>query len=98
MEGIIMKKTMDLEKNKKKYLAFVESRKNLILNVLDAEGKPFTSSAPFVKKDGRLYIYISKIAEHYDFIEKSDYIDALIIADEVTTKNKFATERARWNC
>jgi len=98
MEGFIMKKTIDLEKNKKKYLAFVESRKNLILNVLDAEGKPFTSSAPFVKKDGRLYIYISKIAEHYDFIEQSEYIDTLIIADEVATENKFATERARWNC
>lgn len=93
-----MKKTIDVEKNKEKYLAFVESRKNLILNVIDDEGKPFTSCAPFVKKDGKLYIYISKIAEHYDFIDKSEFVDALILADESATNNQFATERARWNC
>lgn len=93
-----MKKTIDVEKNKEKYLAFVESRKNLILNVIDDEGKPFTSCAPFVKKDGKLYIYISKIAEHYDFIDKSEFVDALILADEAATNNQFATERARWNC
>lgn len=93
-----MRKPVDLEKNKEKYLQFVASRKNLILNVLDDEGKPFTSCAPFVKKGGKLYIYISQIAEHYGFIENSKFVDALLIADESMTKNAFATERARWNC
>ncbi len=93
-----MKKTIDLEKNREKYLQFVESRQNLILNLLDNEGKPFTSCAPFVKKDGKLYIYISEVAEHFHFMENSAYVDALIVADESATKNKFATERARWRC
>lgn len=93
-----MKKTVDLEANKEKYLQFVASRKNLVLNLLDDEGKPFTSCAPFVKKDGKLYIYISQIAEHYDFMENSEYVDAFLIADESATKNQFATERVRWSC
>jgi len=93
-----MAKTVDLEKNKEKYLQFVESRKNLILSLIDDEGKPFTSYAPFVKRDGKLYIYISKIAEHYDLMEKNEFVDAFLIADESSTPNKFATERVRWNC
>ncbi|MFJ7974197.1 pyridoxamine 5'-phosphate oxidase family protein [Peribacillus sp. JNUCC 23] len=93
-----MGKTVDLEKNKEKYLQFVESRKNLILSLIDDEGKPFSSYAPFVKKDGKLYIYISRIAEHYDLMEKNEFVDALLIADESSTPNKFATERVRWTC
>ncbi|WP_186672416.1 HugZ family protein [Sporosarcina sp. BP05] len=94
----MLKKPVDLEMNKAKYLQFVASRKNLILNLLDDEGKPFASYAPFVKKDGKLYIYISQIAEHYSFMEKNEYVDALLIADESATINKFATQRVRWSC
>ncbi|QUG42919.1 heme iron utilization protein [Psychrobacillus sp. INOP01] len=93
-----MVKTVDLEKNKEKYLQFVANRKNLILNLLNDEGKPFSSCAPFVKKDGKLYIYISKIAEHYGFMERNEYVDAFLIADESSTANPFATERVRWSC
>lgn len=93
-----MAKVIDLEKNKEKYLQFVESRNNLILNVLDDEGKPFTSCAPFVKKDGKLYIYISQVADHYRYIDNSIYVDALLVGDESATKNTFATERVRWGC
>ncbi|QGM29331.1 heme iron utilization protein [Bacillus sp. N3536] len=93
-----MKKPVDIEKNKEKYLQFVESRKNLILSLIDGEGKPFTSYAPFVKKNGKLYIYISQIAEHYGLMEKNEFVDAFLLADESATVNKFATERARWTC
>lgn len=93
-----MKKPIDLEKAKESYLDFVASRKNLILGLLDDQGRPFISYAPFVKKDGRLYIYISKIADHYHYLEKSEYADVLLIADEAGTNNKFATERVRWLC
>jgi len=70
----------------------------LILNLLDDNGRPFSSYAPFVKKDDKLYIYISKIAEHFNLMEKNEYVDALLIADESVTINKFATERVRWSC
>lgn len=93
-----MKKTIDLDKYKKMYHTFVKHRSTVILSMLDDDGHPFTSCAPFVQKDGKLYIFISEVAEHYRFIEKSTYIDALLIADEDTTKNNFATERVRWKC
>lgn len=93
-----MKKKIDLEKNKEKYMEFVESRNTLVLSMLDQEGNPFSSCAPFVKNDGKLYIYISEVAEHYYLLEQSKRIDALLIADEADSKNAFATERARWQC
>ncbi|WP_239615321.1 HugZ family protein [Cohnella mopanensis] len=93
-----MKKPVDVEKNKENYLRFIEDRKNVILSLIDDEGKPFISYAPFVKKDGKFYIYISKIADHYRFMENNEFVDALLIADESATNNKFATERARWSC
>lgn len=93
-----MEKKIDLEKNKNKYLQFIDSRKTLILSMLDNDGTPFTSCAPFVKNEGKLYVYISEVAEHYHLLEKSDVIDVFLIADEADTSNSFATERARWKC
>lgn len=94
----MMKKPVDVEKNKENYLNFIANRKNLILSLIDDEGKPFISYAPFVKKEGKLYIYISQIADHYRYMESNDYVDVLLIADESETNNKFATERVRWSC
>jgi len=93
-----MKKTVNLEKNKERYLQFIESRDTLVLSMLDEEGHPFSSCAPFVKKDDKLYIFISEVAEHYHLLKKNEYVDVLLIADESETKNSFATERARWKC
>ncbi|OAB43900.1 HugZ family protein [Paenibacillus antarcticus] len=93
-----MKKPVDLEKNKENYLQFIANRRNLILSLIDEDGKPFISYAPFVKKEGKLYIYISKIADHYRLTENNEFVDVLLIADESATNNKFATERARLNC
>lgn len=93
-----MKMPVDIEKNKENYLQFIANRKNLILSLIDDQGKPFISYAPFVKKEGKLYIYISRIADHYRYMENNEFVDVLLIADESATNNKFATERARLNC
>ncbi len=94
----MIRKPVDVEKNKENYLAFIASRQNLVLSLIDDEGKPFISYAPFVKKDGKMYIYISQIADHYRYMESNDYVDVLMLADESATTNKFGTERARWSC
>lgn len=93
-----MVKKVDLAENRENYLNFLDTRKTLILNMLDEEGKPFSSITPFIKKDGNLYIYISQVADHYRHMENNEWIDAMVIADESETKNPFATERARWRC
>ena len=97
-EGYKMAKTIDLEKYKEMYIQFVETRENALLSFNDTDGKPFSSIAPFVKRDGKLYIYISEVAEHYQLMESNEYVDILLVGDEATTKNKFATERVRWIC
>lgn len=93
-----MRKPVDVEKHRNNYLQFVKGRNVLILSMLDDEGKPFSSCAPFVKKNDKLYIYISQVAEHYHFLEQNNDVDVLLIGDELTTKNAFATERVRWRC
>lgn len=91
-------KTVDIDKQRGNYEQFLTSRKQMIISLIDEEGKPFTSNAPFVMKDGKFYIYVSQIAEHYQLLEKNEVADAFFIADEADTPNKFATERARWQC
>lgn len=93
-----MAKAVDVEKHKQMYLDFVETRESAVLNFVDEDGKPFSSIVPFVKKDNKLYIYISEVADHYRLTEKSEFIDVMLRADESATKNPFATERVRFIC
>lgn len=89
---------INLDKYKRLFLEFVEKRHTAVLSFVDGEGKPFSSMAPFVKKDNKLYIYISQVAEHYQLMKNSEMVDVLLLADESETKNPFATERVRWAC
>lgn len=93
-----MQKQIDLEGIRKNYKAFIENKKSLMLSFVDEEGNPFSSIAAFVQVDGKFYVYVSKIAEHYSLLEHAPFVDVLFVADESVTKNHFATERARWQC
>lgn len=93
-----MAKTVDVQKHKEMYLNFIDSKHTAVLNFVNEEGKPFSSIIPFVKKDNKLYIYISEVADHYRLTERSEFIDVMIHADESETKNAFATERVRLLC
>lgn len=90
--------TINIDKVKSRYDAFVASRKTIVISSNDADGNPFISYAPFVQHEGKLYIYISAIAEHYDFIEQSETIQIMMLADEQDTKNLFARERLYLKC
>ncbi|NOU69581.1 heme iron utilization protein [Paenibacillus sp. LMG 31461] len=91
-------KQQDLETSKQQYLKFSEGLKTLMLSTVDDKGKPFTSYAPFVKKDGKLYIFISRIANHFRYMEKNPSVDVMLIEDEASTENLFARQRARFVC
>lgn len=93
-----MTKKIDVAKHKQMYLDFVETRKSAVLSFVDEEGRPFSSIVPFVKKDNKLYIYISEVADHYRLTEQSEFVDVIVRADESASKNLFAVERARWTC
>ncbi|MFC5405300.1 HugZ family protein [Cohnella soli] len=91
-------KQLDKEKIKLQYLMFANSLKTLMLSTVDGNGNPFVSYAPFVKLNGKLYVYISSIAHHYRHIENHPFVDAMLIEDESASANLFARQRARFVC
>lgn len=90
--------TVDLNTERAGYQEFLASRRTLVLSTTDDEGRPFISYAPFVVRDGRFYIYVSRIAEHYWHLLANDRISTLLIADEQDSPNLFARHRARFAC
>ncbi|WP_324730150.1 pyridoxamine 5'-phosphate oxidase family protein [Lysinibacillus fusiformis] len=93
-----MPKAIDIEQVKQNYESFIQSKKNCVLSFVNGEGKPFSSTTPFVRLNGKFYVYISQIAEHYQLMEQSEVVDLICVADEAVTANPFAPERARWQC
>lgn len=93
-----MQQALDMDKIKQDYEAFIERKKSCVLSLVDGQGKPFSSTTPFVRVNGKFYVYISRIAEHFQIMEQAQFVELLCVADEAVTPNTFATERARWQC
>ncbi|MGL4820166.1 MAG: pyridoxamine 5'-phosphate oxidase family protein, partial [Bacilli bacterium] len=72
---------------------FIAGQKTLVLSTVDQEGQPFQSYAPFVKKEDAFYIYISRTAEHHDFLAAHPVAHMMILKDESASQNQFARER-----
>ncbi|MBM3114339.1 HugZ family protein [Jeongeupia naejangsanensis] len=89
---------LDLPAAKQRYLDFVASRKTLAISCIADDGSPFISYAPFVHADGKLYIYISQLAEHYQLIDRRHQANVMLLADESESSNLFGRERSRWLC
>lgn len=89
-------KALDIDAVKEQYLQFTDSLKTVMLSTISAEGTPFISYAPFIKHEGKLYIYISRIANHYRYMEENPNVDVMLIEDESHTPNLFARQRARF--
>lgn len=89
-------KPIDLGVLKQQYQELVTSTKSIFLSTIGLDGNPFLSYAPFVEHQGKVYLYLSQIAEHYKNIENNSAIDVMLAADESNTKNIFARERARF--
>lgn len=89
---------INMEEVKNKYLEFTGELRSLMLSTLDEEGNPFISYAPFVAHDNKIYIYISRIANHYHHMDKRPQVDVMLIEDEVASGNLFARQRARFPC
>lgn len=89
-------KPMDLNVLKENYQQLVGSTKSVFLSTIGLDGDPFLSYAPFVEHKGKVYLYLSQIAEHYRNMETNPAVDVMLVADESATKNIFARERARF--
>ena len=72
-------------------------QKSLMISSLTEMGEPFISYAPFAKVGDKIYIYISKAAEHYYNISRNPKIAIMLIEDEAASKTVFARCRVSFN-
>ncbi|AKS39429.1 heme iron utilization protein [Anoxybacillus gonensis] len=86
------------EKKRERYVQFVKQCKTMMISTIDERGEPFISYAPFVIDESHFYIFISRTAEHFQYIERNERVSVLLIADEATSTNLFARERVRFTC
>ena len=71
----------------------LKTQKTTFMSTLDESNFPQASYAPFVIKENKMYIYISRITEHYRNLIANGKISTMIIEDESNSKILFARKR-----
>lgn len=74
----------------------MNSLKTVILATIDTENNPQASYSPFISFEGKNYIYLSKVAEHYVNLENNPKLEVLFLADESTSKILTARTRVKF--
>ena len=74
-------------------MTLLNTRKTLQLATVDLQGMPHISYAPFVRQDEHFFIYVSQLASHTEYLQKTPKASLMIIRDEAQSKNLFARER-----
>ena len=69
------------------------NQKTIMISSLNEGGEPFISYAPFVKVEDKVYIYLSRAAEHYFNLLKNPNVSIMMIEDEAVAKTVFARAR-----
>lgn len=75
----------------------LNKQKTLMISSLDKDNNVRVSYSPFVNVEDRFYIYISKIAEHYNNIVNNPEVSIMIIEDEQDVDIIFARERVSFS-
>lgn len=91
-------KQPNIDETRQRFVNFINNRKSLVISSQDEHGVPFISYAPYVNLNNKLYIYISRISDHYRYVETGPKVHVMLINDESEAQNIFARERARWVC
>ena len=76
----------------------LKSKKSLMISSLSKNSNPEVSYAPFIMKNNKLYIYISKAANHYFNLLENNECSVMIIEDENESKSIFARQRVSFSC
>lgn len=77
---------------------FLDTFKSTVLSTLDENNNPFTSYAPFIKKDDKYYIYISSMAKHFKNLENTRKVSLFFVEDEAYCENIFRRKRVVLQC
>lgn len=91
------KPTQNYDRIKAKIEEFKAGFKSCVLATIDDEGAPVASYAPIIFLDGKQYIYISGIAEHYHNIKQHpNQIEVMFLEDESQAKSLIVRTRLRY--
>lgn len=71
----------------------LNKQKTAFISSINDNNIPQASYAPYVIIKDKIYIYISKVAEHYKNLENNKNVSLMIIEDESNCKILFARKR-----
>ncbi|RLA05051.1 MAG: hypothetical protein DRQ59_16525 [Gammaproteobacteria bacterium] len=70
-----------------------ESLKTLQLATLDSDSQPLASYAPYVRLEGKYYLFLSELAKHTVNLITNGSVGLLLIESEESCRNLFARRR-----
>lgn len=76
----------------------LKNQKSLVISSIDKDNNPAISYAPFVMIDEKIYVYLSKAANHYYNLRDNKKCAVMIIEDESEAKTIFARARLSFDC
>ena len=82
---------------------FREQQQSLILATTNAQGKPLSSTAPFIESDnGDFVLLLSDMAEHSQNLnhhqQSGTVVAVMLLEDEAQCRNIFARKRLSYEC
>lgn len=78
--------------------ALLASRQSLLMATRSPQGEAEISYAPFVRHDGRFYIFISQLARHTQNLQAHPQLSVMLIEPEQQAANPFARQRLTLRC
>lgn len=76
----------------------LKNQKSLMISSLGKDEYPEISYAPFVMLENKIYIYLSKAANHYYNLRDNNKCSVMVIEDESVCKTIFARARVSFTC
>lgn len=76
----------------------LKNQKSLMISSIDKDNNPAISYAPFVMIGEKIYVYLSKTAEHYYNLRDNKKCSVMLIEDESNSKTIFARARLSFKC
>ena len=76
----------------------LKNQKSLMISSIDKNNNPAISYAPFVMIGEKIYLYLSKAANHYYNLRDNKKCAVMLIEDESDAKTIFARTRLSFDC
>ncbi|MGX4600520.1 HugZ family pyridoxamine 5'-phosphate oxidase [Faecalimicrobium sp. JNUCC 81] len=76
----------------------LKNQKSLMISSIDKDNNPAISYAPFVMIGEKIYVYLSKAANHYYNLRDNKKCAVMIIEDESLAQTIFARARLSFDC